>query len=55
MPREHLSMRKAKEVLRLKWGQNHSNRDIATSCQIGVATVHDCLRRAVVPSIRGCA
>jgi DNA-directed RNA polymerase specialized sigma24 family protein len=55
MPWEHLFMRKAKEVLRLKWGQNLSNRDIATSCQIGVATVHDCLRRAVVPSIRGCA
>jgi len=39
-------MRKAKEVLRLKWGQDLSNRDIATSCHIGVATVHDCLLRA---------
>ena len=46
MPREHLSMRKAKEVLRLKWGQNLSNRAIATSCNVGVATVHDCLLRA---------
>ena len=37
MPREHLSMRKAKEVLRLKWGQSLSNRAIAASCQIGLA------------------
>jgi hypothetical protein len=40
MPKEHLSMRKAKEVLRLKWGQGLSNRAIATSFSIGVATVH---------------
>ena len=51
MPREHLSMRKAKEVLRLKWGQSLSNRAIAASCQIGVATVHDCLRRAQVAGL----
>jgi transposase len=44
-------MRKAKEVLRLKWGQNLSNRAIAASCQIGVATVHDCLRRALVAGL----
>ncbi len=45
MPRKHLSMRKIREVLRLKWGQGLSNRAIATACQVGVGTVHDHLRR----------
>jgi transposase len=45
MPQERLSMRKIREVLRLKWGQALSNRAIATACQIGVGTVHEYVRR----------
>jgi transposase len=39
-------MRKIKEVLRLKWGKDMSNRQIATSCGIGRPTVGEYLRRA---------
>lgn len=45
MPREHVSMRKIREVLRLKLGQNMSRRAVAVSCNIGVTTVHEYLRR----------
>lgn len=46
MPAKRLSMRKIKEVLRLKWGKGMSNRQIATSCSIGRPTVAEYLRRA---------
>ena len=46
MPAKRLSMRKIKEVLRLKWGNEVSNRKIATSCGIGRPTVAEYLRRA---------
>ncbi|MEZ5554672.1 IS21 family transposase [Haliea sp.] len=46
MPAKRLSMRKIKEVLRLKWAQGMSNRKIATSCGIGRPTVSEYLRRA---------
>ena len=46
MPAKRLSMRKIKEVLRLKWGKGMSNRKIATSCGIGRLTVSEYLRRA---------
>ena len=39
-------MRKIKEVLRLKWGQGLSNRQIAKACGIGRPTVGEYLRRA---------
>ena len=39
-------MRKIKEVLRLKWTQDLSNRQIAKSCGIGRPTVSEYLRRA---------
>ena len=39
-------MRKIKEVLRLKWSKNLSNRRIASSCGIARPTVSDYLRRA---------
>jgi transposase len=39
-------MRKIREVLRLKQEQGLSNREVATACNIGAATVHDYLRRA---------
>ena len=46
MPAKRLSMRKIKDVLRLKWGKGMSNRKIATTCGIGRPTVSEYLRRA---------
>jgi len=45
MPREKLSMRKIREVFRLKWEDNLSNRSIARSCGISHSTVREYLRR----------
>jgi len=39
-------MRKIREVLRLRWEQGLSHREIAASCRIGYGTVVDYLRRA---------
>jgi transposase len=39
-------MRKVKEVLRLKWENGLSNRQIAKSCSIARATVAEYVRRA---------
>jgi transposase len=46
MSAKRLSMRKAKEVLRLKWESGLSSRKIAKSCSIARATVAEYLRRA---------
>ena len=46
MPRKRVSMRKIREVLRLKWSQSLSNRQIARSCKIGKTTVSDYVRLA---------
>ena len=46
MPAKRLSMRKIKEVLRLKWAKELSNRQIARICGIGRPTVAEYLRRA---------
>ncbi|MEJ2755833.1 MAG: IS21 family transposase [Gammaproteobacteria bacterium] len=46
MPAKRLSMRKIKEVLRLKWDQGLSNRQIAAACGIARPTVSEYLRRA---------
>jgi transposase len=46
MPAKRLSMRKIKEVLRLKWAQGLSNRQIAKTCGIARPTVGEYLRRA---------
>jgi hypothetical protein len=46
MPAKRLSMRKIKEVLRLKWDKDLSNRQIARACRIGRPTVKEYLRRA---------
>ena len=45
MPRERLSMRKIREVLRLRWAQRLSYRQVATSCQLGLGTVLEYVRR----------
>src|SRR5210317_200046 len=46
MPAKRLSMRKIKEVLRLKWARGLSNRQIAKACGIARPTVSEYLRRA---------
>ncbi|MEZ5489317.1 MAG: IS21 family transposase [Gammaproteobacteria bacterium] len=46
MPAKRLSMRKIREVLRLKWGNGMSNRRIAAGSGIGRPTVSEYLRRA---------
>ena len=46
MPRKMLSMRKIREILRLKHYCNCSIREISRSCGIGRGTVGDYLHRA---------
>ena len=45
MPGKRLSMRKIREVLRLKYELNRSNREIGMSCGIGSSTVGDYIKR----------
>ena len=45
MPGKRLSMRKIREVLRLKYELNRSNREIGLSCGIGSSTVSDYIQR----------
>ena len=45
MPGKRLSMRKIREVLRLKYELNRSNREIGMSCGIGSSTVGDYIQR----------
>ena len=46
MPQERLTMRKIKEILRLKYEAGLSNRAIAGACNISNSTVGQYLRRA---------
>ncbi len=46
MAQERLSMRKTKEILRLKYHCGLSNRQIAHSCHVARSTVSECLWRA---------
>jgi len=46
MPAARLSMRKTREVLRLKYDRGLSNREIAHACSIARSTVGDYLERA---------
>ena len=46
MPRKRLSMRKIREVLRLRWGCGASNRVISESCSVARSTVAEYVRRA---------
>lgn len=46
MPQERLTMRKIKEILRLKYEAGLSNRAIAGACKISNSTVGEYLRRA---------
>ena len=51
MPGERLSMRKVREVLRLKYASGASVRTIARSVGVGRTTVAEYLRRAAVIGI----
>jgi transposase len=51
MPRERLSMRKIKELLRLKFESGLSIRQIAISLRIGVGSAHDYLARVRVAGL----
>ncbi len=46
MPGKRLSMRKIREILRLKYEHGRSNREIGQSCSIGSSTVSDYIKRA---------
>ncbi len=46
MPRGMLSMRKIKELLRLKWESGLSDRQVAVSCAVSRSTVFEYVRRA---------
>jgi transposase len=52
MAKRRLSMRKIKEVLRLKWDQKMTNRQIAKSCSISHSTVREYLLRAELAALR---
>jgi transposase len=51
MPHERLSMRKIREVLRLRWEQGLSHRQIVASCRLGQGTVGEYLRRAAAAGL----
>lgn len=53
MAKERLSMRKTKEILRLKLDCNLSNRQIAVSCHVSRPTVAEYLARAQAASLAG--
>lgn len=46
MPQERLTMRKIKEVLRLKWESRLSNRGVGRACKLSCSTVSEYVRRA---------
>lgn len=51
MPQERLTMRKIKEILRLKHEAGLSNRAIAGACKVSNSTVGEYLRRAKAAGI----
>ena len=51
MPEERVSMRKLKEILRLRFGLGLQQNQIARSCSIGQATVHRYLRKAAAAGL----
>lgn len=48
MPRGRVSMRKVKEILRLRWAAGLGVRQIARSCNLSHSTVSDYLARGAV-------
>ena len=52
LPTKRLSMRRIKEVLRLRFEAGLGHRQIARSCSLGVGTVHDYLKRAEAAGLK---
>jgi len=52
MPAQRLTMRKTREILRLKWGLGLSTREIGRSCRISPTTVSNCVARAEVAGLK---
>ena len=51
VPQKRLSMRKIRDVLRLRFGLNLGQDQIARSCSIGQATVHRYLERSLAAGL----
>jgi hypothetical protein len=51
MPTERLSMRKTKEILRLKWQHGRSHREIARALAVGVGTPSYVAKRATAAGL----
>jgi len=51
MPTKRLSMRKSKEILRLKWAVGVSDASASRSCHVARSTVADCIRRATAAGL----
>ena len=51
MPQERLTVRKIKEILRLKYEAELSNRAIAAACKVSNSTVGEYLKRAEAAGI----
>ena len=51
MPRERVTMRKIREILRLAWSCRQSRRDTATVCGVGKTTVDDTINRAIAAGL----
>ena len=52
MPQERLTLRKIKEILRLKWEMGLSNRTIARSCRTSHSTVGEYVNRAETAGLK---
>jgi len=52
MPQERLTVRKIREVLRLKWELGLSNRVVARSCRISHSTVGEYVQRAEMAGLK---
>lgn len=52
MPKERLTMRKIREILRLRWERQLSERVVARSCRISHSTVGDYVKRAEAAGLK---
>ena len=52
MPKERLTLRKIREILRLRWECQLSERVVARSCRISHSTVGDYVKRAETAGLK---
>ena len=52
MPKERLTLRKIREILRLRWGSKLSERVVARSCCVSRSTVGDYVKRAETAGLK---